>query len=158
MAAPHIPSRQLLTKRSSETIKAPPGTAEVVDFVESVANKVLSVAAEEDDAADSDASEENWDACTSKNLKVTGAQNLSASGGFAFIQYWCRDDAARAMASVNGTEIGGRPIAVDWAADQKAFLVVLSLMNMTHIFAGFSPDTLHTLSNLLFRVLNKILR
>lgn len=49
---------------------------------------------------------------------------LSAEGkprGFAFVGFICRSHAERAIKLVNGTAVGGRPVAVDWAVAKRDF-------------------------------------
>ena len=41
--------------------------------------------------------------------------------GFAFVGFVCRQDAERAIEKVNGTEIRGRTVAVDWAVSKREF-------------------------------------
>ena len=41
--------------------------------------------------------------------------------GFAFVGFVCRQDAERAISKVNGTEIRGRTVAVDWAMSKREF-------------------------------------
>ncbi len=41
--------------------------------------------------------------------------------GFAFVQFACRVDAQNAMNKLNGTKIGPRPVAIDWALDKKEY-------------------------------------
>ena len=41
--------------------------------------------------------------------------------GFAFVGYFCRVDAEKALASVNGTSLDGRPVAVDWALSKNDY-------------------------------------
>ncbi|KAK1358581.1 RNA-binding protein 28-like [Heracleum sosnowskyi] len=40
---------------------------------------------------------------------------------FAFVKYTCKQDAENAIKKFNGTNFGGRPIAVDWAIPKKLY-------------------------------------
>ena len=41
--------------------------------------------------------------------------------GFAFVQFLKKGEAEQAMLALNGTKIGRRPVAVDWALSQKVY-------------------------------------
>jgi nucleolar protein 4 len=41
--------------------------------------------------------------------------------GFAFVGYTCRAHAERGIRLVNGQQVAGRPVAVDWAVSKSQF-------------------------------------
>lgn len=41
--------------------------------------------------------------------------------GFAFVGYTCRAHAERGIKAVNGQQVAGRPVAVDWAVSKAQF-------------------------------------
>ncbi|KAG0563691.1 hypothetical protein KC19_8G051800 [Ceratodon purpureus] len=45
----------------------------------------------------------------------------NSSKGFAFVGFTCKADAEKAIKAVNGTLVGKRPIAVDWAVAKNEF-------------------------------------
>jgi nucleolar protein 4 len=54
--------------------------------------------------------------------EVTLPRGVDGSArGFAFVGFVCRQDAERAIEKVNGTEIRGRAVAVDWAVSKREF-------------------------------------
>lgn len=54
--------------------------------------------------------------------EVTLPRGVGGEGrGFAFVGFVCRQDAERAIGKVNGMEVKGRVVAVDWAVSKREF-------------------------------------
>ncbi|KAH9316193.1 hypothetical protein KI387_024820, partial [Taxus chinensis] len=60
------------------------------------------------------------------NVTLPQGSGESSSKGFAFVTFTCKRDAEEAILTLNGTKVGKRPIAVDWAVSKKKYETVLS--------------------------------
>eukprot|EP00271_Cylindrocystis_brebissonii_P008005 TRINITY_DN22008_c0_g1_i1.p1 TRINITY_DN22008_c0_g1~~TRINITY_DN22008_c0_g1_i1.p1 ORF type:complete len:961 (-),score=277.25 TRINITY_DN22008_c0_g1_i1:346-3228(-) len=59
--------------------------------------------------------------------EVSVPQSPAGRGrGFAFVGFTSSQDAQKAIIAVNGTVVGGRPIAVDWAAAKGKYLAAVA--------------------------------